>query len=164
MIGVFARLGRVIGRHPRLTVLVWLLLAVVGYGVAGLGIHGGQSVFDRVTSGAPDVPGSQSKAADDLLGRIDQSGASLTLVLTGVDPVSAGVAAAMPPIRRDLAAVPGVVSVVDPLALPGGPTNPAAAPLVARDGHGFLVVVGLDPNLADGPQQTALDSRRRRRG
>ncbi|OJV80273.1 MAG: hypothetical protein BGO37_02535 [Cellulomonas sp. 73-92] len=158
MIGVFARLGRVIGRHPRLTVLVWLLLAVVGYGVAGLGIHGGQSVFDRVTSGAPDVPGSQSKAADDLLGRIDQSGASLTLVLTGVDPVSAGVAAAMPPIRRDLAAVPGVVSVVDPLALPGGPTNPAAAPLVARDGHGFLVVVGLDPNLADGPQQTALDA------
>jgi RND superfamily putative drug exporter len=158
MSGVFAHLGRLIGRHPRITVLVWLVLAVGGYGAAALGVHGGQSVFDRVTSGAPGVPGSQSKAADDLLARVDQNGESLTLVLSGVDPSSAAVAGAMAPIRQHLAAVPGVVSVVDPLALPGGPTNPAAAPLVARDGHGFLLVVGLDGTLDGDTQQAALDS------
>ncbi len=158
MSGVFARLGRLIGRHPRLTVLVWLVLAVGGYGVAALGVHGGQSVFDRVSSGVPAVPGSQSKAADDLLAQVDQSGESLTLVLSGVSPSAAPVAAAMPAIRHDLAAVPGVVSVVDPLALPGGLTNPAAAPLVARDGKGFLVVVGLSPTLDAHAQQTALDA------
>jgi len=158
MSGVFARLGRLIGRHPRPTVVVWLVLAVGGYGVAALGVHGGQSVFDRVTSGAPAVPGSQSTAADDLLGRVDQSGESLTLVLSGVDPSAPAVAAAMAPVRSELAAIPGVVSVVDPLALPGGPANPAAAPLVARDGHGFLVVVGLDATLQADAQNSALDA------
>ena len=158
MAAVFARLGRIIGRHPRVTVIVWLAVAVAGYGIAVLGVHGGQSVFDRVTSGAPAVPGSQSAQADALLDQLDQSGESLTLVLSGVDPSSAAVAAAMPAVRQDLAAVPGVVSVVDPLALPGGATNPAAAPLIARDGHGFLVVVGLDPKLAKDAQTAALDS------
>ena len=157
MTSVFARLGRVVGRHPRVTVVVWLVLAVAGYAVAVLGVHGGQSVFDRVTSGAPNVPGSQSTAADTLLAQVDESGESLTLVLSGVDPSSAAVQAAMPAVRAQLASVPGVVSVVDPLALPGGTTNPAAAPLVARDGTGFLVVVGLDETLDSADEQAALD-------
>ena len=158
MTSVFAHLGRVIGRHPRVTVVVWLVVAVAGYAVAVLGVHGGQSVFDRVTSGAPNVPGSQSKEADALLASIDTGGESLTLVLSGVDPTDAAVAAAMPAVRSELAAVPGVVSVVDPLALPGGTANPAATPLVARDGNGFLVVVGLDENLGADDQRTALDA------
>lgn len=156
MTSVFARLGREVGRHPRLTVVVWLVLAVAGYAFAVLGVHGGESVFDRVTSGAPDVPGSQSEQADALLAQVDESGESLTLVLSGVDPAAPGLQAAMAPIRADLTAVPGVVSVVDPLALPGGTTNPAAAPLLARDGRGFLVVVGLDPTLPGGDETAAL--------
>ncbi len=158
MTSVFAHLGRVVGRHPRVTVVAWLVLAVVGYAVAVLGVPGGQSVFDRVTSGAPNVPGSQSTQADALLAQVEQGGDSLTLVLSGVDPTSAALQAAMVPIRRDLAAVPGVVSVVDPLALPGGTANPAAAPLLARDGHGFLVVVGLDAALGADQANAALDS------
>ena len=70
---------------------------------------------------------------------------SLTLALQGIDPTDADVATAMEPVRTDLAAIDGVASVIDPLALPGGATNPAAAPLVANDGDGFLVVVELDP-------------------
>jgi RND superfamily putative drug exporter len=157
MTAVFARLGRIIGRHPRITVLVWLAIAVAGYGVAVLGVNG-QSVFHRVTSGAPAVPGSQSAQADALLGQLDQSGESLTLVVTGVDPTSAALAAAMPAIRADLAAIPGVVTVVDPFAVPGGPANPTVAPLVAKNGNGFLVVVSLDPKLTEDQQQKALDS------
>jgi len=37
-------------------VLVWVLLAVVAYLVAGVGVTG-QTVFDRVSTGAPAVPG-----------------------------------------------------------------------------------------------------------
>ncbi len=158
MTGVFARLGRVIGRHPRVTVVVWLVLAVGGYAVAVLGVHGGESLFDRVSSGAPAVPGSQSKEADELLAQVDQSGESLTLVLSGVDPSSAPLQAALTPVRAELAAVPGVASVVDPLVLPGGTTNPAAAPLLAQDGRGFLLVVGLDPGLAPDDERAALSA------
>ncbi|MCL2464998.1 MAG: MMPL family transporter, partial [Micrococcales bacterium] len=153
---MFARLGRTIGRHPRITVAVWVILAVGGYALAVLGVHGGQSVFDRMTSGAPHVPGSQSAQADALLAEVDQAGESLTLVLSGVDPTSTAVATAMAPIRQDLQQIPGVVSVVDPLALPGGTENPAAKPLVAQNGQGFLLVVSLDPTVSGDAQTTAL--------
>ena len=66
-------------------------------------------------------------------------------------------ATALAPAREDLAAIDGVVSVIDPLALPDGAANPAAAPLVAQHGDGFLVVVELAPDLSAQEQDTALD-------
>jgi len=155
MSSVFARLGRLVARHPRATVLVWLALTAGAYALASLGVAGG-SVFDRVTTGVPTVPGSESTQADAILADGSTGGASLTLVLSGVDPDSAEVAAAMTPVRTSLAAVPGVGSVIDPLALPGGTSNAAAAPLVARDGDGFLVIVELAPDLDDAAKDAAL--------
>ncbi|WP_337972770.1 MMPL family transporter [Cellulomonas sp. NTE-D12] len=155
MTSVFARLGRAVARHPRTAVLVWVLLAVVAYLVAGVGVTG-QTVFDRVSTGAPAVPGSESDAADAILAGSAQGGASVTLALSGVDPSAAGVAEALAPQRARLAAVAGVGSVIDPLVLPGGVANPAAAPLVARDGHGFLVVVELRAGVVGEAKTTAL--------
>ena len=66
MTDVFARLGRAVARRPRAAVLVWVLLAVVAYLVAGVGVTG-QTVFDRLSTGAPAVPGSESDAADAIL-------------------------------------------------------------------------------------------------
>ena len=62
MASVFARLGRVVAHRPRLTVAVWLVLAVLGYGLAVVGVHG-ENLFDRLTTGAPAVPGSESERA-----------------------------------------------------------------------------------------------------
>ena len=155
MARVFARLGRAVARRPRTAVLVWVLLAALAYVVAGTGVTG-QTVFDRLSTGSPGVPGSQSDAADAILASTAQSGTSLTLALSGVDPTAQPVAAAMTAPRSRLVAVPGVASVIDPLALPGGVANPAAAPLVARDGKGFLVVVELRPDLTGDAKTTAL--------
>ncbi len=144
MPSVFARLGRAVARHPRATVVVWLVVAVAGYLFAVLGVHG-ESVFSRTTTGAPNIPSSESRQADAILADVDSGGDSLTLVVEGVPTSDPGLAAPMDAVRTDLAAVPDVASVLDPWALPGGVANPAAGPLLAADGNGFLVVVTLDP-------------------
>ncbi|MDM7831240.1 MMPL family transporter [Cellulomonas edaphi] len=152
---MFARLGRVVAHHPRLTVAVWLVLAVLGYATAAVGVHG-ESLFERLTTGEPTAPGSESQEGRDILAQADEAGASLTLILSDVDPSTPGLDDALDPARTDLAAIPGVASVVDPLALPDGVDNPAAAPLVAKDGDGFLVVVELEPGLSDSAEGHAL--------
>ncbi|WP_315096840.1 MMPL family transporter [uncultured Cellulomonas sp.] len=159
MARVFARVGRTVAHHPRLTVVAWLVLAVLGYGLAVLGVHG-ENLFDRLSTSAPSVPGSESAEGGRILGEADDSGPSLTLVLEGVDPLDPDVAAALAPARAELAAIDGVVSVIDPLALPEGAANAAAAPLVAKGGAGFLVVVELAPDLPD--EQTVFDEVRDR--
>ncbi|MDC7120814.1 MMPL family transporter [Cellulomonas fimi] len=156
MARVFARLGRAVAHRPRLTVVVWLVLAVAGYALAVLGVHG-ENLFDRLSTGAPSVPGSESVAAQDILDEASTTGPSVTLALSGVDPADPAVAEAFAPLREDLAGIDGVASVIDPLALPNGVQNPAAAPLVSRDGDGFLVVVELEPDLTDAQEATAHD-------
>jgi len=154
---VFARLGHVVARRPRLTVAVWLVLAVLGYAFAALGVHG-ESLFDRLTTGEPTVPSSESQQGREILAQADQSGASLTLILSDVDPATPGLDDALDPARADLGDIDGVASVVDPLALPDGIDNPAAAPLLAKDGNGFLVVVELEPALSQSKEDHALDA------
>lgn len=152
---VFETLGRRIARHPRLTVLVWLVLTVLGLGLAVVGVQG-ETLFDRLSTGEPSVPGSESAIANQILRESVTSGPSLTLALQGVAPESEGVAAAMEPVHADLTAIPHVASVIDPFVLPDGPANPAAAPLIAEDGDGFLVVVELEPALRGAEEEAAL--------
>ncbi|MBO0900387.1 MMPL family transporter [Cellulomonas sp. zg-ZUI22] len=156
MAGVFARLGRRVAHHPRLTVVVWLVLTVVGYALAVQGLHG-QSLFDRVEAGGPGVPGAESTEGQQILADERTTGPAVNLVLTGVDPADPAVGPALEEARAQIAAVPGVVSVIDPLVLPGGVQSPAAAPLLAQDGDGFLVVVELEPDLTADEQAAALD-------
>jgi len=110
MCRVFARVGRAVAHHPRLTVVAWLVFAVLGYGLAVLGVHG-ENLFERLSTGAPGVPGSESSEAFAILDEADDSGPSLTLVLDGVDPADPDVATALAPAREDLVAIDGVVSV-----------------------------------------------------
>src|SRR3954447_6325097 len=121
MSSVFVRVGRIVAHRPRLTVAVWLVLVVLGYGFAVVGVNG-ENLFDRLTTGAPEVPGSQSAQGLAILDDADEGGASLTLALQGSDPADADVVTAMEPVRAELAAIDGVVSVIDPLGLPGGVT------------------------------------------
>ncbi|AEI12110.1 MMPL family transporter [Cellulomonas gilvus] len=154
---MFARLGRVVAHHPRVIVVGWLVLAVLGYGLAVLGVHG-ESLFERLGTGEPTAPGSESTQGRAILEDADESGTSLTLVLSQVDPASTELADALAPARTQLAEIPGVASVIDPLVLPDGVENPAAAPLVSQRGDGFLVVVDLEPSLTGAQHATAVDA------
>lgn len=152
---VFDSLGRTVARHPRLTVLVWAVVAVACLLLALVGV-GGQNLFDRLTTGEPTVPGSDSARAAELLQRTSTSGASLSLVVQDVDPATEGLADALAPARAEVADVDGVLAVIDPFVVPDGPANPAAAPLLAQDGDGFLVVAELDPALSSDAESRAL--------
>ncbi|WP_146951851.1 MMPL family transporter [Cellulomonas soli] len=163
MTGVFARLGRAVAHHPRLSALVWLVLTVVSLALAVGGVHG-ENLFDRLTTGAPSVPGSESAVADQILADNDQVGQSLTLVVDGVPPETPGVAEALAPAREELAAIDTVAAVIDPYALPDTIENQAAAPLLAADGQGFLVVVELEPDASDAAVDAALEQVAQRLG
>lgn len=155
MASVFARLGRVVAHHPRLTVLVWLVLTAAGYALAVQGVHG-QTLFDRVSTGAPGVPGAESTRGQEILAAERTTGPSVNLVLSGISPAAPDVGPALEPARADLAEVRGVAAVIDPLALPGGVGSQAAAPLLAKDRDGFLVVVELEPDLPQDVREQAL--------
>nr|WP_282943883.1 MMPL family transporter [Cellulomonas endometrii] len=152
---VFESLGRAVARHPRRTVAAWAVITVACFLLALVGV-GGQNLFDRLTTGEQLVPGSDSARASELLAETSTSGASLSLVVQGVDPATPGLAEALAPAREDVASVDGVASVIDPFVLPEGPANPAAAPLLAQDGDGFLMVAELDPELSAGAEEDAL--------
>lgn len=152
---VFESLGRAVAHHPRLTVAVWAVITAACFALALVGV-GGQNLFDRLTTGQPVVPGSDSQHAAELLAESSTSGASLSLLVQGVDPTAEGLAAALAPAREDVTAVDGVRSVIDPFVLPDGPASLAAAPLLARNGDGFLMVAELDPALGADAEQASL--------
>ncbi|WP_246169547.1 MMPL family transporter [Actinotalea subterranea] len=152
---VFDALGRAVSRSPRITVAVWALITAGCFGLAVAGV-GGESLFERLSTGAPQVPGSQSAEADDLIAEASTSGPSLTLAVQDVDPADPALAEPVGAAREDLMAVTGVASVIDPYLLPEGPTSAAAAPLIAQGGDGFLVVVELEPDLVPDVEDAAL--------
>jgi putative drug exporter of the RND superfamily len=153
---VFDSLGRLIARAPRTAIAVWVVLTAGSVALALFGI-GGQTLFERLSTGAPAIPGSESTRADDLIRENAGTGESLSLVVEGAPPTTAGLAEPVGALREDLAAVDGVTVVIDPFALPEGPANPAAAPLLAADGDGFLVVVDLDQELTEDEEDHALE-------
>jgi RND superfamily putative drug exporter len=152
---VFDTLGRAISRRPKITILVWVAIAAASFALAVAGV-GGEGLFDRVTTGAPGVPGSESANADAIMADASSSGASLSLAVTGIDPTTTDISRQVAALRADLMAVPGVVAVIDPFVVPDGPQSAAAAPLVAADHDGFLVVVELDPELGENAEAAAL--------
>jgi RND superfamily putative drug exporter len=134
---VLRSLGRLSAHHPRWFVLVWFLLVTGGF-AASLGGVGGQTLFDRLHSGAPRVP-SDSATGQDLLNRTAQTGPSVVLLLDHVDPASSAVRAAVTAASSSLAAAPHVLSV--------------RPPLTSSDGHAVLVTVLLRPGLTADQQQ-----------
>ncbi len=161
-----ARLGAAGGRHPLRFVLAWLVLVVASFALA-FGAITGESLFDRLHSGAPQVPG-EAQTGQDILAAHDPSGASLMLEVTGAPFDDAPAMARARAATARLASVPGVTAVRSPLLLPGGVEDPAAAALLAggtTSSAGFLTVVDFDPDLspdalsrAEGPVRSGLDA------
>ena len=157
---MFDRLGRTIARHPLLTVLSWILLVAVSAGLALTGL-GGPGLFDRLHSGEPVVPGSESQEGREILNDVAHEPTTITAVVTGVDLTDAEAVSdagrAITTIHSRLLDTDGVQAVADPFVFPDGLDSEQAAPFLAADGNGFLISVTLEGTLSEDAEATAED-------
>ena len=155
---MFDRLGRTIARHPLVTVLCWIVLVAVTGGLALTGF-GGQGLFDRLHSGEPVVPGSESQEARDILAGVAEEPTTITAIVRGVDLTDqeqlSHAGSAITTAHSRLLAVDGVEQVADPFVFPEGLDSEQAAPFLAADGDGFLISTTLDGSLSDDAEVTA---------
>ena len=91
-LGWLERLGRAEARHARAIAVTWVVAVALAFAVA-LGALGGGSLFDRLSSGEPTVPG-ETQTGRQLLEARSTSGERVLMMLDGVDPASAAGAAA----------------------------------------------------------------------
>ena len=152
---MFDSLGRAIAHAPKRTIAVWAVFAAACMALAVFGV-GGETLFERLTTGAPSVPGSESATGQQLISDNSSAGPTLTLAVRGVDVSRSDVSRPIAAARAELLGIDGVATVIDPYVVPDGPDSPAAAPLVAADGDGFLIVVELAPDLTEGAREATL--------
>lgn len=152
------RLGRFIARHARPIAAAWVVAVILALGTA-LGAFGTASLFDKLTTGEPEVPG-ESRTGRDLLAAQAATGSQLLMILDGVDPAAPQVASRVRQVSRDLASAPGVQLVLSPYTAPGGPSSEAGRALVAPDGRALLVRVELRPGLTDAQQRSTIAAAR----
>ncbi len=153
---LLARLGTRTGRHPLGWLLGWVVAALASLAVAVGGVTG-ESLFDRLTSGEPTVPG-QSQTARDIIQSVEPSLDNVMLQVAGAplgdaQAVAAGTAAA-----NRLMDVPGVAAVRSPLLAPDGLDDPSVQPLLGGgtpSSGRFVTIVDLDEELADEELATA---------
>jgi len=148
-------LGRQILRRPRIVAVAWLLLTVIACGLV-IGIVGGDGIFARATGEEPQIPGSESQRGTEILANEAASGSSVTLAIQNIDPGDEDFTEKLATIREDLSTNPDVDSVVDPTALAEGIDDPLAAPLVADDEKGVILVAYLDPLLSENETDQGL--------
>jgi RND superfamily putative drug exporter len=129
-------------------VLVWVVVAGVGYAAAVGGLLG-DSLFDRLRSGDLQFD-SESTQGRDLLAENSPTGATYQLLLDDVDPADPVLAQALTEAAADLARIDGVAAVADPTS--AGPS------FVATDGRAVLVSVALQAGQDEGAQQQTVDA------
>ena len=151
-----ARLGGLIARHPRTWVAAWAVIAIACFAVAVGGVTG-ESLFERLHSGAPTVE-SESSRAQEVIAESEPALETLTMQVTGADLTDAATAQAGASATREVAQVPGVKTVRSPLLAPGGVTDPSVAPLLKGGtpaAGGFVTVVDFEPGLDKAAQDAA---------
>ncbi|RKT78246.1 RND superfamily putative drug exporter [Terracoccus luteus] len=154
--GPLTRLGGTIGRHPLRWVLAWVLVAVASFAVAVGGVTG-ESLFDRLQSGAPSVD-SEAQRANDVIASVEPTLSTLTLQVSGADltdPAEVRAGAQATAAIRD---IPGVAGIQSPLLAQGGPDDPSVRSLVGDgrvDSGRFATVVQFDEGLDADRQATA---------
>jgi RND superfamily putative drug exporter len=151
-----ARLGGLIARHPRTWVAAWAVIAIACFAVAVGGVTG-ESLFERLHSGAPTVE-SESSRAQEVIAESEPALETLTMQVTGADLTDAATVQAGASATREVAQVPGVKTVRSPLLAPGGVTDPSVAPLLKGGtpaAGGFVTVVDFEPGLDKAAQDAA---------
>jgi len=153
-------LGRAIGRHPWVVILLWIIAVVLAMAAAFGGVFG-QPLFARLSSGQVAVPG-QTQDGTALLEQLPQkTGASVILLLDRIDLRSGVLKKQIALARKDVLALPYVAGEKDPFARddrlfdrdsPPSSTQgladlAAAIPLVSQDRTALLMIVDLKPGL-----------------
>ncbi|TRW47502.1 MMPL family transporter [Georgenia yuyongxinii] len=158
---VFDRLGRLATRRPRTIVAVWAVFALLCAFTALMGVTG-QDLFERLRTGEPTVPGSESQEGREILADAEDAGAQVSFMVQGADLTDpdqvTAIGEALAPAHADLAEIDGVDTVVDAFLLPDTVANPAAAGLVSTARDGFLMVVMLEPTLTEEAEESAHDA------
>lgn len=155
-ISALERLGRFQARHARVVVGGWVALVLAAFLLA-LGGLGGGSLFSRLDSGPSLVPG-QNRDGEKVLSQQSVQGNGVLVTVDGVDPTSTPVQQAVTDLVRRISTDPRVSAVTSPYTVPGGPTGPAGAALVSRDGQGVALVVQLRPRLSNPDQLEAASA------
>lgn len=146
-------LGRGIAARPGLVVVVWVLLTLGGFAAATGTV--GEGLFARLNAGEATVS-SESSQGREILNSASTVGPTLSLLVQRADATDPVLSDPVAAARTDLLAIEGVASVVDPLAVPGGPVSPAGQALIAKDGNGFLVSATLRTELPASVQDASL--------
>ncbi len=142
---------------------VWAVAVVTAVALAVGGVAG-QTLFDRLGSGQPEVPGDAADGRD-LLEATRQSGSSVQAVLDRVDPRAPATQAVVLAAAADVAGYEGVDAVLTPWPPAGADVDGEA--FVAADGRAVLVTVVLDrglPREADRELQDRVADRLRAMG
>ncbi|HEU0238160.1 MAG TPA: MMPL family transporter [Micromonosporaceae bacterium] len=145
--GAIAAVGRACFRFRWLVVVVWVAIAVAGFLASG-----------PVSAGLSDEPGAnslESVQGDNILNNQSQVGPDVLGEVTGVDPTTADVRAAVLASAASIGHISGVRSVATPYD--AGVPAAQSRHLLANDGRGLLVDVTL-ADLDDAPQKTAVDA------
>jgi uncharacterized membrane protein YdfJ with MMPL/SSD domain len=140
--GIVARLAVASARRPWIALLAWALVVGLAAASALAGVTG-ETLFNRLVSGAPVASTSESALADDLLAGVDEGNVTTTFLVHGVDLADPAVVEIGTRLNDAVDGIPGV-KVVDPLALPvlpDGSRMPAVASLFAADDAGVLYPV-----------------------
>lgn len=158
---MLASLGRVVARHPRATVVGWLVLTLLALSLA-FGVPGNEQLFDRLQTQPPTASGSQSEEGQELLDEASPDGEQISFLVQGVDltdpQVVQEVTAALAPVHEDLATIDGVAEVVSAFVLPGGLEHPVAPTLLSAEQDGFLLSVVLADGLEEETAAAAHDA------
>ena len=151
--------GRVVARRARLILLFWVCFIIGGFAIAG-GAIGGQSLFERLTSGEITVDG-ENMAGRDLLVKANASGfQTYSIMVRGVDLASPAVAKAAVEAATTVTGLDHVESAANPFVVPEGPTSPAAQPFLGVSGMSsgtFAMVVTYERDITKEQEKTAQE-------
>lgn len=156
---MLGRVAVVFGRRPWLGLVAWAVIVGTAAATAVLGVTG-ESLFERLVSGAPSAT-SESSRADDIVtstGKSERTQAT-TLLVHGVDLADEALTALGPDLVNEL--VSETVSLVDPLGVPLAPDGsrlPAVAALFSEDGLGVLYVVRVSGRDGGDPDPAEVES------
>lgn len=150
---MLSALGRGIAARPGLVVVVWVLLTLGGFAAATGTV--GEGLFGRLNAGEATVS-SESSQGREILNSASTVGPTLSLLVQGADVTDPVLSDPLTAARTHLAAIQGVASVLDPLAVLGGPASPAGQALIAKDADGFLVSATLQKDVPASVQDASL--------
>lgn len=159
--GILGRIARAVERHPVAVIASWTVVAIGLFLLAFVGVGNSGNVFDRTTTGEPQVRGADSYLLTTTWedSTPENAGEPVVADFRVADPGYPSLLAALEPGLRTLASRPDVALVTTPfagtplVALPGpafldtlveGDFDPSA--LLRSDGDGFLIITILAPD------------------